>query len=132
EDFVPSLEHSRTVISHWEGDRLAGKRFALAVRDADTGELLGGGEVVPPSREGANLSYWTFPLHRSRRGSSRAVALACRVAFEHFHFGRLEVLTDPDNIGSRRVAIRNGFEEIGVRSGRILHVRESVAELASN
>jgi hypothetical protein len=31
------------------------------------------------------------------------------------------VLTDSDNAPSRHVAVRNGFKEVGVRDGRILH-----------
>ena len=124
-DFVPSLGHSQDVISRWERERETGERFAFAVRDAGTGELLGGCELRPLGGGTANLSYWTYPAHRSRGVASRAVALACEVAFRHFHFRRLEVLTDPDNAVSRRVAQRNGFAEAGVRDGRVLHVRET-------
>lgn len=124
-DFVPSLRHSRDVISRWERERAAGERFSFAVRDAGTGELLGGCELRPLGGGTANLSYWTYPAHRSRGVASRAVALACEIAFRQFHFRRLEVLTDPDNAVSRRVALRNGFSEAGVRDGRVLHVRET-------
>ena len=55
--------------------------------------------------------------------SERRVALACQLALEQFRFRRLEVVTDPDNIGSRRVALRNGFSEIGARDGRVLHIK---------
>jgi RimJ/RimL family protein N-acetyltransferase len=34
-------------------------------------------------------------------------------------------VVDPDNIASRRVAIRNGFQEIGVRNGRVLHIKDA-------
>ncbi len=124
DDFVPSLQHSEDVVARWEQERLAGKRFALAVRNAATDELLGGCELRPLKGESANLSYWTYPAHRCRGVASRAVALACHVAFEELSFRRLEILTDPDNVGSRRVALRNGFKEVGVREGRVLYVIE--------
>lgn len=54
----------------------------------------------------------------------RAVSLACQVAFEEFGFRRLEVVTDADNSSSRRVALRSGFSETGLRDGRILHIKE--------
>jgi RimJ/RimL family protein N-acetyltransferase len=124
--FVPSLEHSRSVISRWERERAAGERFTLAVRNCATGELVGGCELRPLYDEVANLSYWTHPAHRGRGFASRAVALACDVAFRELGYARLEVLTDPDNVRSRGVAVRNGFREIGIKDGRILHVRESI------
>jgi hypothetical protein len=38
---------------------------------------------------------------------------------------RLELSADFDNVASRRIAIRNGFREVGVRDGRVLHVLEA-------
>ena len=46
-DFRPSLSHSEEVIARWERERLARKRFPYAVRDAATGELLSGVELLP-------------------------------------------------------------------------------------
>jgi len=36
----------------------------------------------------------------------------------------LEVVIDPDNVGSHRVARRNGFARIGERDGRVVYRRE--------
>lgn len=124
DNFVPSLQHSAELIARWQQERLAGKRFPFAVRNATTGELLGGCELRPLDGETANLSYWTYPAHRRRGVASRAVTVACDLAFEQLGFRRLEILTDPDNIGARRVAVRNGFKEVGEREGRVLHIRE--------
>jgi RimJ/RimL family protein N-acetyltransferase len=121
EAFVPSLRHSRAVIARWRRERTAGTRFAFAVRGTVSGTLLGGCELKPCGCGTANLSYWTYPAHRGHGIASRAVALACKVAFGELGFERLEILTDPDNLSSRKVAIRNGFKETGVRDGRILH-----------
>lgn len=121
-DFIPSIQHSRNVIARWTQERLEGERFPFAVRDAATQELLGGCELVPLEDQAANLSYWTYPPHRRRGVASRAVALILAIAFEEFGFRRLEIVTDPDNIGSRRVAGRNGFTEAGQREGRVLYV----------
>lgn len=122
--FVPSLQHSEDVIARWERERLAGQRFTFAVRNADTGELLGGFEFLPRGPETANLAYWTYPAHRRRGVAVRAVALACNLAVEQFAYRRLEIVIDPDNIGSRRVAAHSGFREVGEREGRILHIMD--------
>src|SRR5262245_11144709 len=83
-DFVPSLQHSETVIARWQEERIAGTRFAFAVRSVANGELLGGCELRPLGNGLANMSYWTHPRHRRRGVASRAVALACEVARADF------------------------------------------------
>jgi RimJ/RimL family protein N-acetyltransferase len=128
DDFTPSLRHSQQVIARWESQRAAGERFPYAVRSAAAGEILGGVELRPLGDRVANLSYWTVPRHRRRGVASRAVSLACRLAFLDFGFRTIRVLADADNIGSRRVAVRNGFHEVGLSEGRICYVLESTAE----
>ena len=125
DDFVSSLQHSLGVIARWEHERMAGARFRLAVRDAMSATLLGGCEISPRLTGTANLSYRTYPGHRGRRVASRAVALARRSAFEEFGLKRLEILADPNNTPPRRVALRNGFSEVGVLDGRILHIADA-------
>ena len=123
EEFVPSPEHSERVIAGWTDARREGQ-FDFAVRDLGTGDLLGGCEIRLVGDDVANLSYWTVPRHRSQGIASRAVALACQVASEHIGVQRVQIVVDPDNIASRRVATRNGFREAGTRDGRILHVKD--------
>lgn len=124
-DFVASLEHSRAVIARWTEERRAGTRFPFAVRDAALGTLLGGCELSPLGDGAANVSYWTYPPHRGRGVATEAVRQLCALAFSDFGFRRLELSADLDNAASRRVALRNGFGEVGVRDGRMLHVLEA-------
>lgn len=53
--FVPSIAHSERVIEQWERDRAEGKRFVFATRDASTGELYGGCELLPITSGRANV-----------------------------------------------------------------------------
>lgn len=126
-DFVPSLAHAEAVLARWEQERLSGVRFPFAVRDAHSSTLLGGCELQPlegdSQKRTANLSYWTYPEHRGKGVATRAVALACQLAFETYSYQQLELLTAPDNTASRRVALRSGFQEIGLRDGEVLHTR---------
>ena len=124
-DFKPSLRHSEEVIARWESERLAGKRFPYAVRNSVTGELLGGVELLPLSDEIANLSYWTHPRQRRRGVASHAVRLVCCLAFGEFGLRALRVLVDVDNVASRRVAVGNGFREVGMQDGRVCYTLES-------
>ena len=125
--FIPTERHSLEVIAGWEQDWLAGTRFPFAVRDAVTDALLGGCELQPRAAASANLSFWTYPAHRGRGVASRAVALACHVAFGVLGVRRVEILADPDNSASCRVAERNGFRVVGTREGQVLHVLEGGA-----
>lgn len=120
-DFIPSVQHSRNVIARWEQQRLEGRRFPFAVRDAITNELLGGCELQPLDDHAANMSYWTYRPHRRGGVASQAVARIRTIAFEEFGFRRLEIFVDPDDIGSRRVAVRSGFTLVGARSRPVCH-----------
>ncbi len=132
DDFVPSLQHSENVIARWERERIACVRFAFAVRSVANGELLGGCELRPLGSGAASLSYWTHPEHRCRGVASRAVKLACELAVAEFDFQSLQIVADPDNIPSRQIAARNGFEEVGEQNGRILYTLELRDRHASN
>lgn len=125
EDFVPSLAHSRAVITRWQGEREAGERFPYAVRDAVTGELVGGVELLPLADHVANLSYWTFPAYRRRGFASRAATLACALAFTELGCRALRVVVDPDNTASRRIAVRSGFREAGFLGKQVLYWRDA-------
>jgi RimJ/RimL family protein N-acetyltransferase len=122
-DFVPSLEHSREVIRRWDSERTAGTRFPFAVRSATTNELLGGCELRPTDPGFANLSYWTYAPHRRRGVASRAVRLACEIAFGELGVQGVEVVVNPKNAASRAVVEGNGFARSGERDGRIVYVR---------
>lgn len=120
--FEPSVAHSLEVVTRWAAERDAGTRFVYAVRDAHSGELLGGCELAPLGAGALNLSYWTYPEARRRGAASRAVALVLPLAFGELAAVRVEAAIDADNAPSRRVAEGAGFTEVGARGGRILYV----------
>ncbi|MBD0329372.1 MAG: GNAT family N-acetyltransferase [Thermoleophilia bacterium] len=93
-----------------------GRQRPLAVRDAATGELVGGCEIRLPAPGFAELSYWTFPAYRRRGFASRALALACRYADKELGVERAELLIEPDNAASLAVARRAGFVRVGEES----------------
>ena len=123
EEFVPSLGHSEKVIAGWTRAREAGQ-FVFAVRAHGKGELLGGCEIRLLGSHVANLSYWTVPRHRAHGVASRAVDLVCQIARAQLGVQQVEIVVDPDNVASRRVATRNGFREVGIHERRILHVKD--------
>ena len=126
-EFKPSLAHCEQVIARWEAERMARKRFPYAVRNVTTRELIGGIELKPRDAETANLSYWTSPRHRHQGVASRAVSLACRLAFSECGFRVIVALIHPDNFASRQVVARNAFREIGIQGEQLLYVLEATA-----
>ena len=57
----------------------------------------------------AEIGYWLLEAARGRGIGRRAVALACRWAFEVCALDRLELTTLPGNTGSERLAAACGF-----------------------
>jgi RimJ/RimL family protein N-acetyltransferase len=108
-------ETVRTAILRWQEERrIGGRTRGLAVRDADTGELIGGCEIRLRDEAIAEMSYWVFASHRGRGFASRVVRLACSYAFSDLGVERMELYIEPDNLASRAVAQNAGFVEEGL------------------
>lgn len=125
DDVVPSRAHSQAVLARWVEEWAQGTRFSFALRDAASGALLGGCELQSWAPGWANISYWTYPEFRRRGVATRALPLLRGIARDHFRIHQLELLADPDNVASRRVATRSGFMEVSERDGRVLYVAAS-------
>jgi RimJ/RimL family protein N-acetyltransferase len=89
-----------------------------SVLDAGTERLLGnvGLPRVEKTSGVAEVGYWVAPWARGQRVATRAAKAATRWAFEH-GMGRVELMTDPANVRSQRVAIAAGFVRESVRVG---------------
>ena len=98
-------------------DRLSGRELGLAVVDEGTGELLGscGLARFDWTDRKAEIGYWVRAEARRRSVGSRAVRLLSRWALEHLRLERIELLANPDNEPSQRLAERAGF----VREGHL-------------
>ena len=68
-----------------------------------------------------HIGYWCAPEARGRGLTPRALRLICRFGFEELKVGRLELVTDPDNRPSQRVAEKVGFRREGVLRSHVLH-----------
>lgn len=107
-------ESVRQAIETWQAEwKSGGARRTFAVREVQTGSLAGGCELRLRDDRIAEISYWTFPAFRGRGLASRAVELLCRWAFTELAVQRIELYVEPDNAGSRAVALRAGFTEEG-------------------
>ena len=75
---------------------------------------------VNDSRTG-HIGYWCAPETRGRGVTTRALRLLCKHALEDLGLQRLELITDPDNGASQRVAEKVGFQREGVLRSHLLH-----------
>lgn len=96
-----------------------GERLVFALRPAGMRELAGSigfalGEHYPSGVVG--IGYWTAPAFRRRGLMWRGVRLAARWAAESVtDLRRIEILVQPGNLASRRVAERAGATLEGLR-----------------
>ena len=99
--------------------RAAGHQAAFAVTAAESGELLGSIDlrVNPADPAIGELGYMVGPRARGRGVAARAVELITAWAFEALGIERMEILVDPRNAPSVRVAEAAGYVREGVLRG---------------
>jgi RimJ/RimL family protein N-acetyltransferase len=64
-----------------------------------------------------NIGYWLLPSARGRGLATRAVRLLSDWAVHGLGIMRLQLLTEPANEQSQRVAERGGFHRVGILVG---------------
>ena len=99
--------------------RAAGHQAAFAVTSADGAELLGSIDlrVNPADPAIGELGYMVGPRARGRGVATRAVELITAWAFETLGIQRMEILVDPRNDPSVRVAEAAGYRREGLLRG---------------
>jgi RimJ/RimL family protein N-acetyltransferase len=98
------------------------ERRPFAIDDAETGELLGAIDMfLNGERYRGHLGYWVAGPARGRGVCTRALRLLVVWALESLELQRLELITDPGNIASQRVAEKVGFRREGVLRSHLRH-----------
>jgi RimJ/RimL family protein N-acetyltransferase len=94
-----------------------GYQFAVT----EDGDVVGAiGMTTNESRNG-HIGYWCAKDSRGRGVTTRALRALCEWAFADLQLERLELITDPDNRASQRVAEKVGFRREGVLRSHLLH-----------
>lgn len=115
-----TAESAREFVA-WSAERWAAGDYSFVIVDAGTGELLGAiGMSVQQRMRIGHVGYWVAAGARRRGVASSALRLLARWALES-ELGRVELITDPDNLASQRVAERAGFRREGVLRSHTLH-----------
>ncbi len=117
----PYTDQSARDFINWSRETLERGSYSFVIVDAGTGELLGAiGMGVNGLMKIGHIGYWVAAPARRRGIASRALRLLAGWALEQ-DFGRVELITDPDNIASQRVAEKVGFGREGVMRAHTLH-----------
>jgi len=121
--WIPMIPRPYTLeaaLAYVRGERRAENVYELAVTEDD--RVVGAiGMTVKESTRTGHIGYWCAPEARGRGRTTRALRLLCRHAFDDLHLERLELVTDPDNVASQRVAENVGFTREGVLRSHVLH-----------
>ncbi len=110
-------------IAHCQRTWSAGTGYHLGIFDAGSGILHGGVGFsdVNTTRRSANLGYWVADAARGREVAVAAARLAAAWAFEELDLQRIEILVQPENTASLRVAVKLGAVCEGIaRNGIII------------
>jgi RimJ/RimL family protein N-acetyltransferase len=93
---------------------------AFAVCDAATGDLIGGIGARLCGENVVEVGYWVRADRRGEGVAPRALRLVARWAIEELGAGRVQLITDPANVGSQRVAEKVGFQKEGTLRSLVL------------
>jgi RimJ/RimL family protein N-acetyltransferase len=89
-------------------------RTPFAITDAETGGVIGSIDMRINRMQTGHIGYWTAAEARGRGLTTAALVALSRWGLEELGLGRVELVTDPDNIASQRVAEKAGFTREGI------------------
>lgn len=84
----------------------AGRFYEMAVIEKETNEFIGCLCVHSIERNSnlGNLGYWISSKHQGKGYGLEAAKKTVEIAFKYIKLTRLEIIIDPDNVGSRTIA----------------------------
>jgi RimJ/RimL family protein N-acetyltransferase len=89
-------------------------RKPFAITDAESGRVIGSIDMRINRMATGHIGYWLAADARGRGLTTAALRALSRWGIEELGLGRVELVTDPDNIASQRVAEKAGFQREGV------------------
>jgi RimJ/RimL family protein N-acetyltransferase len=106
-------------------------RHPFAVAGEASGELLGSIDLrLDAERYRGHVGYWVARHARGRGVCTSALRLLSRWGLDEVGLVRLELIADPDNVASQRVAEKVGYRREGVLRAHLRHpdgrLRDSV------
>ena len=93
-------------------------QFAIVVDGRLAGSI---GMRVDEESATGHVGYWCAAEARGRGVVTRALRRLCAFGFDELGLARLELIADPDNAASQRVAEKAGFQREAVLRSHLLH-----------
>jgi RimJ/RimL family protein N-acetyltransferase len=120
--FVPAPYSEDDALSYVRGAIESGDdRHAFAIVAAEGAALYGSIDMRVNAMRTGHIGYWVAREARGRGVCTAALGRLCRFALEDLRLERLELMTDPENVASQRVAEKVGFRREGVLRSHLLH-----------
>jgi RimJ/RimL family protein N-acetyltransferase len=112
----PTVDQAREWIRRAEDARAAGRTLRLAITHGARGTFLGQAGLghFERSDQVGEIFYWVAAPARGRGVATRATRLLAAWAFDALGLERIEIVVDPENEASQRVASAAGFTREGV------------------
>jgi RimJ/RimL family protein N-acetyltransferase len=116
---IPSPYTEADALSFIHGEVSTGPEhsFAITLDQKVVGSI---GMSVTASQTG-QIGYWCARESRGLGLTPRALRLICRFGFRELGLGRLELITEPENLPSQRVAEKVDFRREGVLRSHVRH-----------
>ncbi len=108
-------DDARTFVTGRHG--LGGHQFAIERE----GRVAGSIGMKVDERQTGRIGYWCARDARGRGITTRALRLLCRYGMDELALQRVELITDPENHASQRVAAKVGFQREGVLRSHLPH-----------
>jgi RimJ/RimL family protein N-acetyltransferase len=96
-------------------------RRPFAIVEPETGQFLGALDMRVNRLQTGHVGYWVVAAARGQGVCTNALRTLARWAIDELGLARLELVTDPDNVASQRVAEKVGFQREGVLRSHLLH-----------
>ena len=125
---IPSPYSESDALAFIRGEVAPDERsFAMTIRGAVVGGI---GLNVDDQNHRGTIGYWVAAHARGQGTCTRALRLLSCLALGELELQRLDLVTDPDNVASQRVAEKVGFQREGVLRAHLRHpdgrIRDSV------
>jgi RimJ/RimL family protein N-acetyltransferase len=109
-----TIDEGRAFLEHSQGSWADGTGANFAVVDRATDRLLGSIGVRFHEGTAASVGYWVARDTRGRGIATAALRLIAHWLLRELMLERLELVTDPENVASQRVAEKAGFQREGL------------------
>ena len=120
--FVPVPYTQRDAAEYVEACLAAADgRYPFAITSAADDRLLGSIDLRVNAMRTGHIGYWVVRDARGRGVCTHALQALSHWAIGELRLGRLELVTDPDNLASQRVATKAGFQREAVLRAHLLY-----------